>query len=122
MSSTCKVDVLNLQVALLPSAAGGDVAAARGETGALDDLFDSGQNVLVCVFGGSTVLGAGVRVVAERIEHETATVAEAMWPSQSGNIDAEELAEPRCPPVEGKSHDGVMLQCRETSNKCREPI
>lgn len=39
MSSTCKVDVLNLQVALLPSAAGGDVAAARGETGALDDLF-----------------------------------------------------------------------------------
>ena len=110
MSFDCKVDVLNLQVALLPSAAGGDVAAARGETGALDDLFYSGQNVLVCVSGGSTVLGAGVRVVAERIEHETATVAEAMWPSQSGNIDAEELAEPRCPPVEGESHDGVMLQ------------
>ena len=39
MSSTGKVDVLNLEVALLSSAAGGDVAAARGETGALDDLF-----------------------------------------------------------------------------------
>ena len=47
--------------------------------------------MLVCVFGGSTVLGAGVRVVAERIGHETATVAEAMRPSQSGNVNAEEL-------------------------------
>ena len=54
----------------------------------------------MCVSGGSTVLGAGVRVVAERIEHETATVAEAMRPSQSGNVNAEELAEPRCPPIE----------------------
>ena len=62
------------------------------------------------VFGGSTVLGASVRVVAERIEDETATVAETVWPIQSGNSDAEELAEPRCPPVEGKSHDGVVLQ------------
>ena len=64
----------------------------------------------MCVFGGSTVLGARVGVVAERIEDETAAVAEAMWPIQSGNSDAEELAEPRCPPVEGKSHDGVVLQ------------
>ena len=39
MGFTCKVDVLNLQVALLSSTAGGDVAAVRGETGALDDLF-----------------------------------------------------------------------------------
>ena len=36
---TCKIDVPNLQVALLSSAAGGDVFAARGETGALDNLF-----------------------------------------------------------------------------------
>lgn len=36
---TCKVDVPNLQVALLSSTAGGDVFAARGETGALDNLF-----------------------------------------------------------------------------------
>ena len=39
MSLTCKVDVLNLQVALLSSTAGGDVAATRGKTGALDNLF-----------------------------------------------------------------------------------
>ena len=39
MSFTCKVDVLNLQVALLSSTAGGDVAAARGETAALDNIF-----------------------------------------------------------------------------------
>ena len=37
MGFAWKIYVLNLQVALLPSAAGGDVAAARGETGALDD-------------------------------------------------------------------------------------
>ena len=72
MSSTCKVDVLNLQVSLLSSAAGGDVAAARGEPASLDHLFQCGQNVLVCVFSGSTMLGASVRVVAERVEHETA--------------------------------------------------
>ena len=64
----------------------------------------------MCVFGGSTVLGASVRVVAERIEYETVTVAESVWPSPSGNNDAEELAELRCPPVEWKSHDGVVLQ------------
>ena len=52
---TCKVDVPNLQVALLSSAAGGDVFAARGETGALANLFYGGQNVLMCVFGASTV-------------------------------------------------------------------
>ena len=52
----------------------------------------------------------GVRVVAERVEHETAAVAETLWPSQSTNSDAEELAEPRCPPVEGNCHDGVVLQ------------
>ena len=39
ISFTCKVDVPNLQVALLSSTAGGDVFAARGETGALDNLF-----------------------------------------------------------------------------------
>ena len=64
----------------------------------------------MCVFGGSTVLGARVGVVAERVEDETAAVAESVWPIQSGNSDAEELAELRCPPVEGKSHDGVVLQ------------
>ena len=39
MSLACKVDVLNLQVALLSSTASGDIAAARGETGTLDNLF-----------------------------------------------------------------------------------
>ena len=53
--------------------------------------------MLMCVFGGSTVLGARVGVVAKRVEDETAAVAEAMWPIQSGNSDAEELAEPRLP-------------------------
>ena len=64
----------------------------------------------MCVFGGSTVLGARVGVVAERVEDETAAVAEAMWPIQSGNSDAEELTEPQCPTVEGESHDGAVLQ------------
>ena len=52
--------------------------------------------MLVCVFGGSTVLGASVRVVAERVEHESAAVAEAVWPSQSGNIDAD-FGKPKVP-------------------------
>ena len=110
MGFACKIYVLNLQVALLSSTAGGDVAAARGEPASLDHLFQCGQNVLVCVFSGSTMLGASVRVVAERVEHETAAVAETLWPSQSRNKDAEELAEPRCPPIEGEGHDSVMLQ------------
>ena len=101
MGFACKVYVLNLQVAHLSSTAGGDVAAARGETTSLDNLFKSRQmcpnqkqNVFVCVFGGSTVLRACVRVVAERIEHETARVAKTLCPSQSRNNNAEELAEP----------------------------
>ena len=85
----------NLQVALLSSAAGGDVAAARGEPASLDHLFQCGQYVLVCVFSGSTMLGASVRVVAERIEHETATVAETLWSSQSRNSDAEDPKMPK---------------------------
>jgi len=105
-----KIYVLNLQVALLSSTAGGDVAAARDETASLDHLFQCGQNVLVCFFSRSTVLGASVRVVAERIEHETAAVAETLWPSQRNYSDAEESAESRCPPIEGECHDSVMLQ------------
>ena len=77
MGSACKIYVLNLQVALLSSTARDDVAAVRGETTSLDNLFKNGQNVLVCVFGGCTVLRGCVRVVAERIEHETATVSES---------------------------------------------
>ena len=57
--------------------------------------------MLVCAFGhGPKLRALSVRVVAERIEHETATVTETLWPSQSENSDAEELAEPRCPPIE----------------------
>ena len=64
MGSACKIYVLNLQVVLLSSAAGGDVATARDETASLDHLFQCGQNVLVCFFSRSTMLGASVRVVA----------------------------------------------------------
>ena len=39
MSFDCKIDVLNLQVALLSSTARGDVAAARGETALIDMVF-----------------------------------------------------------------------------------
>ena len=39
MDFACKIYVLNLQVALLSSTAGGDVAAARGETYFVLDFF-----------------------------------------------------------------------------------
>ena len=63
-----------------------------------------------------------MRVVAERIEDETATVAEAVWPIQSGNSDAEELAKPRRPPVEGKSHVTVsrLYGVQEFLSVCTE--
>ena len=84
MGSDCKIHVLNLQVSLLSSTTGGDVATARDETASLDHLFQCGQDVLVCVFSRSTMLGASVRVVAERVEHETAAVAETLWPRHRG--------------------------------------